>query len=300
MKTIILAFTCLSLCLPTFGKNTDISQTIALDRSTLLDGATFTHDTGFLYADGTFHVVTSDIEYYSFYGLIPADIAPVSGKPLMDETLYNSYHNLGLIPKWIASSFEITIGFETFVIVGVKGKNDVGVAVTITQQPQSTSSVVGSFADFSVQAEPSQYLSYQWYCNSKPLPGETFNSLFVADITTKQGGVYKCAVSSGGTPLLSQGALLTVITPATIKKQPANIKAKAGKKATFSVVALGTGPLHYQWHKNIAGDDTIPNATNSTYTIPAVQPADAGGYFVTVQNEGNSALSRLVTLAVTP
>jgi hypothetical protein len=69
---------------------------------------------------------------------------------------------------------------------------------------------------------------------------------------------------------------------------------------TFSVVALGTGPLHYQWKMNVVGNGDIPNAANSTYTIPAVQLSDAGQYFVTVTNDMTMALSKLVTLTVTP
>ena len=303
MKNVFRLLAVFGVCLIAFtshGKARDISQTIALDRYTLIDGDTFQHDTGFLYLDGTFHVITSDIEYYSFYGLTPDDLAPVSGKPLIDETLYGSYHNLGLIPKWTASSFNITIGFETFVVVGVKGKDDVGMAITVTEQPQNVRSILGGAAFFSVQAQPWQYLSYQWYCNSKPIKGETSGGLLVENITAKNAGVYKCAISSGGTPTMSQGALLTVVIPVAIKKQPAPITVKAGKKATFSVVALGTGPLQYQWYGNIGAGGKIPDATNSTYTISSVRASDAGPYFVTATNDMSFAMSRLATLTVTP
>ena len=255
---------------------------------------------GFLYLDGSFHVITSDIEYYSLYGLTPDFFAPVSGKPLMDETLYNSYHNLGLIPKWIASSFNITIGYETFVIVGVSGKNDVGATVTIVTQPQSQQVIAGWGATFSIEAEPSQYIpynSYQWYLNSKPIKGEIYSVLIFPTTTSKNTGVYKVAVSSGGTPVMSQGALLRVVTPVTIKKQPAPVTAKTGKKVTFKIIALGTGPLHYQWY---SGSNVIPNATNSSYAIASAQASDAGQYCVKVQNSLTWNVSNFATLTVTP
>ena len=299
-RFILVLAACLLAC-ASWCKASDISQTVALDRYTLIDGDTFEHDTGFLFLDGTFHVVTADIEEYSFFGLSPDDLAPVSGKPLMDETLYGQYHNLNLIPKWIASSFNITIGFETFVIVGVKGKDDVGVAITITQQPQNVRTLLGDSAFFSVQAEPAQYItSYQWYCNKKPISGETESFLLVENITAKKAGVYRCAISTGGIPVMSQGALLTAETPITIKKQPSSLTVTAGNKATFKVVALGTGPLHYQWYVNIVGDGTLANATNSTFTIPVVQASDAGLYFLTVTNDMCFVVSRVVTLSVTP
>jgi hypothetical protein len=303
MKFVVRSFSIFAVCLvalSTYGRGLDISQTLVLDRYTLIDGDTFEHDAGFLYLDGTFHIITSDIEYYSFYGLTPDFFAPVSGKPLMDETLYNSYHNLGLTPKWIASSFDITIGYETFVIVGVTGKNDVGATVTIVTQPQSQQVIAGWGATFSIEAEPSQYIpynSYQWYLNSKPIKGQIYSVLIFPTTTSKNTGVYKVAVSSGGTPVMSQGALLQVVTPVTIKKQPAPVTAKTGKKATFKVIALGTGPLHYQWY---SGSNAIQNATNSSYAIASAQASDAGQYSVKVQNSLTWNVSNFATLTVTP
>jgi Immunoglobulin domain len=299
MKSVTRFLAVIAVCMMAFtshGKGRDISQTVLLYRYTLVDADTFQYDTGFLYPDGTFHVATSDTEYYGYYGLSPDDLAPVSGKPLMDETLYNSYHNMGLIPKWIASSFDITIGYETFVIVGVKGKNDVGISVTITEQPESQQVIAGWSAMFTIQAEPSQYIpydSYQWYLNGKPMKGETYSALIFPTVTTKNAGVYKCAI--GGT--MSQGALLSVVTPVTIKKQPASITVKSGKKASFSVVALGSSPLRYQWY---AGANAIPDATNNSYTIPKVQPSDAGQYQVRITNSLTWGASSPVTLTVIP
>jgi len=285
----------MAVCFAAFGKGKDISQTVTLDRYTVVDGNTFQHDTGFLYLDGTFHTITSDIEEYSLYGLTPDDLAPVSGKPLMDETLFNSYHSLGLIPKWIDSSFSITIGFETFVIVGVQGKNSVSVAVTITKQPQAEQVIAGWSAILSVEAEPSQYIpadSYQWYLNGKAVKGAIYPSLVLPNVTSKNAGVYKCSASG----IMSQGALLTVVAPVTIKKQPSSVTVKTGKKASFSVVALGTGPLRYQWYLETVA---IPSGTNSSYTIPSVQASDAGQYQVKIENSLTWNQSEVITLNVT-
>lgn len=54
-----------------------------------------------------------------------------------------------------------------------------------------------------------------------------------------------------------------------------------GQSVTFSVVADGTPPYTYQWHKD--GVD-IGGATSDTYTIPSVALSDAGAYSVTVQD----------------
>jgi Immunoglobulin domain/Bacterial TSP3 repeat len=57
----------------------------------------------------------------------------------------------------------------------------------------------------------------------------------------------------------------------------------------------GTPPFTYQWRFN---SSPIPNATNSTFTIPGAQPADAGEYSVTVANAAGSVTSPSATLVV--
>jgi hypothetical protein len=54
--------------------------------------------------------------------------------------------------------------------------------------------------------------------------------------------------------------------------------------------------LSYQWRKNT---NNIGGATNSTYTIPAVSPGDAGNYSVIVTNSAGSAPSNNAVLTVT-
>jgi hypothetical protein len=300
MKTITRFVVALAVWIIVFtshGKGLDISQTITLERYTLLDVDTFQHDFGFLLKSGQFQVVTSDTEYYSFYGLSPDDLAPISGKPLLDETLYASYHNLGLIPNWVSSSFEITIGFETFVMVAVKGKGDPNPTVTITTQPESDWTFVGSPAFFYVDAEPWGYLTYQWYLNKKPIPGATSDSLWIDNVNNAQAGVYKVAISSGGPAVISQGALLTIVTPISIKKQPTSVTVKAGKKAKFKVLVAGTPPFHYHWY---VGTNSISGATNASYTVLNVQASDAGYYWVAADNIHTYAGSSIVQLTVTP
>jgi Immunoglobulin I-set domain len=299
MKSIARLLSILALCvLAGIAHGKDISQTIVLERYTLIDSDTFRYETGFLLKSGQFQVITSEIDYYSFYGLSPDDLALISGKPVMNEELYNAYHNLGgLIPTWIASPFDVTIGFVSYVVVAVKGKGDVYPAVTITTQPESDWTFLGNPAFFYVDAEPWQYLTYQWYLNSKPISGATSDSLWIDNVTKNQTGVYKCAVSSGGKPVMSQGAILTIVTPISIKKQPTSLTVKTGKKATFKVLVAGTPPFHYQWYH---GKDSIAGATNALYTIAKVQASNVGDYGVVADNIHTYVGSSIVQLTVTP
>ncbi|MEI9866250.1 MAG: immunoglobulin domain-containing protein [Limisphaerales bacterium] len=56
----------------------------------------------------------------------------------------------------------------------------------------------------------------------------------------------------------------------------------AGFGATFTATAAGTPPLSYQWYFNT--NTLIASATNSAYTLPAIQTGDAGVYTVIVTN----------------
>jgi hypothetical protein len=83
--------------------------------------------------------------------------------------------------------------------------------------------------------------------------------------------------------------------PVTILTQPASQITAVGRSVTFGVAAFGSPPLSYQW---FAGTNAIPSATNATYTMPSVQPANAGTYYVRVTNSVSSTNSGAATLTV--
>lgn len=62
---------------------------------------------------------------------------------------------------------------------------------------------------------------------------------------------------------------------------PQTIAVDEGAGATLTVRARGAAPITYQWFK---GSGAIPGATNASYTIGAVGPADAGEYLVKASN----------------
>jgi hypothetical protein len=69
-----------------------------------------------------------------------------------------------------------------------------------------------------------------------------------------------------------------------------------GQTATFSVMAIGTPPLSYQWKKN---GIPIAGATNSSYMTPPATRQDNGSLFrATVSNAGGGVDSRDAKLSV--
>lgn len=83
--------------------------------------------------------------------------------------------------------------------------------------------------------------------------------------------------------------------PVTITTQPADQTAVVGGSTTFNVTAFGSRPLSYQW---FAGTNAIPGATNASYTISPVQPANVGTYFARVTNAISSTNSRMASLGI--
>ncbi len=174
-------------------------------------------------------------------------------------------------------------------------------APSITTQPASVTVTVGAPASFSVVAEGSAPLSYQWRRNNAPMAGATsatytLNSTALAD----NGAFFDVVVTNGVGNVTSSVAVLTVnqapVAP-SITTQPANVTVTAPAQATFSVVAAGTAPLSYQWRRN---GTAIPGATSASYVLnPTSAAGDNGAQFsVDVSNSASTVTSSAATLTV--
>ncbi len=80
-----------------------------------------------------------------------------------------------------------------------------------------------------------------------------------------------------------------------IISQPASLTVVQGDPASFLVGVVGASPLRYQWR--YAGGD-LAGETNNSFTLPAAQLSDAGGYDVVVANDSGSVTSAVATLTV--
>jgi len=174
------------------------------------------------------------------------------------------------------------------------------VAPTITSQPASQSVTVGQVATFTVMANGTAPLSYQWLKNNSNIGSATSASYTTpATVADDNGATFTVVVSNSAGSITSGAATLTVTaTPMgpTITTQPANQTVTVGQAATFTVAATGTAPLTYQWQKN---NSNISGATAASYTTPATASADNGAKFdVMVTNSVSSQTSNMATLTV--
>src|SRR5262249_18717340 len=67
-----------------------------------------------------------------------------------------------------------------------------------------------------------------------------------------------------------------------------NINVKSGTNVSFVVAATTSTPITYTWYRN---GTNIVGATNSTYSLTNVQPANEGAYVVLLSNAYGSILS---------
>lgn len=104
------------------------------------------------------------------------------------------------------------------------------------------------------------------------------------------------ATTAANRPLLTINFTPPGVTvPITITTQPQSQNAVIGTPVTFTVEVIGTAP-RYLWYRN---STPIPNATNSSYTIPSAQFTNVGNYYVVVTNSISSATSSNALLSVT-
>jgi choice-of-anchor C domain-containing protein len=85
------------------------------------------------------------------------------------------------------------------------------------------------------------------------------------------------------------------LVPPFITKQPASKTIISGGDAMFSVTAVGTAPLRYQWYFNTGA---LAGQTNNTLTLNNVQTNRAGNYYVVITNVAGSVTSAIATLTV--
>ncbi|MGB4786353.1 MAG: DUF4082 domain-containing protein [Candidatus Acidiferrum sp.] len=88
----------------------------------------------------------------------------------------------------------------------------------------------------------------------------------------------------------------TPAVPPSITAQPVSQTVVLGQSATFSVAAVGTAPLNYQWYKS---GNSINAANSASYTTPAASTSDNGAQFtVVVSNSAGNLTSGAATLTV--
>ncbi|MBR0144786.1 MAG: hypothetical protein IJM21_11510 [Clostridia bacterium] len=182
-----------------------------------------------------------------------------------------------------------------------------GVKPVITTQPAAVTVANGKTATFKVVASGTG-LTYQWQYSSDgktwKTPSFTSNAATVSMTAnaSRNGLLFRCVVKNSYGTVTSNAARLTVsgVKPA-ITTQPTAVTATAGSKATFKVVASGTG-LTYQWQYSSDGGKTwkTPSFTSNaaSVTMDATSARNGLLFHCVVTNAAGSVTSNAVKLTV--
>ena len=156
--------------------------------------------------------------------------------------------------------------------------------VTIITQPVSQLVTNRGTATFAVAASGYPPPDYQWFLNgTNGIVGGTNSTLQLPHIQPPQAGAYTVAVTNLFGSVTSSAALLQVVDGAPIiMTPPINQVVGIGATAYFSVDAIGSSLLAYQWLYN--GTNVLQGATNALLQLNDVQVSQSGTYAVVVTN----------------
>jgi hypothetical protein len=163
--------------------------------------------------------------------------------------------------------------------------------------PQSQSIGAGSNVTFTVAADGSLPLAYQWLANGTNLPGATAASLTLTNVQAANAGPYSAVVANSYGSVTSDVAMLTVVPSVPFfVLQPQSQAVAAGTTVSFTAGALGTEPISYQWRFN---GTNLPGGTSNLLSLVNAQITDSGDYSVLASNFVGATISTTATLVVT-
>jgi hypothetical protein len=251
---------------------------------------TYDGTTVYFYANGT--------NLWNSTGTVPAPntLGPlcIGGDPAIGNELFDGNVDEVAIYTNALTADQIKLHYA----VGITNFFLPPVAAYVVADPAPASAYAGHTATFSVDANGTTPLSYQWYKETAPIPGANSDILSFTCAYADNGATYKVVVTNLYGSATSAPAALTVITDLTLESSPASITRNVGSKAAFIAVTGGALPVTYQWYK---GASQIQGATDQVLWLSNVQPADdQTTYHAYIANPWTNTNSDPATLTVVP
>ena len=181
--------------------------------------------------------------------------------------------------------------------VGTNSFRVAAVPPSILTDVQPVSAYAGQSVQFSVLADGTAPLGYQWYRGTGKISGANSTAYSFICAPADDGATFSVVVTNSVGSVTSSVVSLSVSTALLIDAPLTSITRNVGSSAAFEIVAEGALPITYQWHN---GDSTlIPGATNPILWLSNVQLTnDGSSYYVSVINPYTSIDSDPATLNV--
>jgi sugar lactone lactonase YvrE len=177
------------------------------------------------------------------------------------------------------------------------------VAPQIYSQPAAASVYVGTTSSFTVYANGTGPLAYQWSKDGVALidggriSGSTTGYLTISTVQSTDAGNYSVVVRNAQGSATSNTAALVVsqVPPPIFDSQPANMTVVQGNPLNLYAYASSPQTIAYQWYKD---SQPLTGATGTWYTLAAATFADAGAYQVTATNSVGTSWSQTGTVTI--
>lgn len=195
------------------------------------------------------------------------------------------------------------MGVYTVVVSNVFGSViSSGAALTVISAPFiagafATNLVMGAGASVTLapQIQGTPPLAYQWFFNGTILGAATTAALTLTNVQSGQSGLYSVLAVNGYGSTQANFSLMVTGTPPHLVTQPAGGSVLTGSTYAFSVSALGSQPLDYQWQFNSL---PYPGATNAALVLTNLTIKQTGYYRAVVSNAFGSVTSAAALLTV--
>ena len=176
-------------------------------------------------------------------------------------------------------------------------------ASTIITSPSQASGKVGEPFSYRITSAPDQGNIF----DAKPLPkglalGTGRRRSFIEG-TPNEPGTFEVTIlaSDDNRPSRTVTKLLTLtiepdVLPLKLLSTPLDQSLDIGQDVFLSVLAVGSGPIRYQWFHN---DQALPNQTSPVLKLRSAQSIHSGKYHVTIENPVSSLTSVAAQITIT-
>jgi hypothetical protein len=169
---------------------------------TLIQGTTANLSAG---VDGSAPLAFS----WTFNGTPLSDGGQFSGNATTNLTISN-------VQPPNAGNYALTVSNPVGSSTSIVASLSVLVPPSISQQPTDQTAIVGSSAAFSVVADGSAPLNYQWLLNNTNIDGAIGSTLTLTNVQFSQAGNYAVVVTNAAGSITSSNAVLTVTLPPVV------------------------------------------------------------------------------------